>query len=371
MPQTLRYLSYPFRGGALVVNLLFSLIFVLLIEAFNSVGLFALFSLPLWLLLLGAYLGYCFTAGAQAADGSLDPPPAGYSQLSPFNLRPVLFAASMAAIYAALSALLDRLPALLVLALIAPAAAGAFIAHRPVYALNPVLWWHIILRLGTRYPMMVGLLALVSLLIHYRPDNLLLLVSISMTMACGVGLFFGLGRILYLNRDRLGLESDGSEEERRERIEQRQRNDEFRKRVADWHRLHARGHHQDAVDVIRAWLEVTRGGIEDWELVFDALLEWHDTRTAALYAAYLVEKLDNLKMAPRAFSHYQTIWDRHGPVALNSDTQLYRMAQLAKDAGRNDIAARLLKNLPHLFPDSPLVGTSRTQVDALKREGFG
>ena len=365
----LQDLLYPFRGSALYVSVAFALLFSALVLVARTTGVFALYSLPLWLLFSASFLHYCFAVGERAADGHLDAPPAGFSQLGPFRLKPLLFLFTLGAAFSALRALLEPLSAALILAAIAPAMTGAFIGHRAVtFQLNPLSWLHIAMRLGLRYVAMVGLLLPLILAIVYLPGNVALPLLLFLIMACLVGLFFGLGRILYLGREALGIEADGSEAERERRALEKREAAEFRARVADWHRLHTRGRFEDAADVAQAWLEATAAEIEEWERVLYALLEWHDTRTVALFVPRLVEKLAGLKKLSRAYAHYQAVWDRHGPVPLQSDSSLYRMAQLAKAAGRSDIAARLLKNLPHLFPDSPLVGTAGYELQALRRE---
>ena len=369
MPALIQDLLYPFRGGALFVSLAFALLFSGLVVVARHTGVFALYSLPLWLLFAASFLHYCFAIGERAADGNLDAPPAGFTQLGPFRLKPLLFLFTLGAAFSALRALLEPLSASLILAVIAPAMAGAFIGHRAMtFQLNPLSWLRVATRLGIRYVAMVGLLLPLILALVYLPGNVALPLLLFLVMACLVGLFFGLGRILYLGREELGIESDGSEAERESRAAEKREAAGFRARVADWHRLHTRGRFEDAADVAQAWLEANGAGVEEWERVLYALLEWQDTRTAALFLPRLVEKLAGLKKLSRAYAHYQAVWDRHGPVPLQSDTSLYRMAQLAKTAGRSDIAARLLKNLPHLFPASPLVGTARYELQALQRE---
>jgi tetratricopeptide (TPR) repeat protein len=360
--------SYPLRGTALGVGLALSLLFSALILVGRNVGVFALYSLPLWLLLSASFLHYCFAVGERAVDGHLDAPPAGFSQLGPFHFRPLLFLLTLGAVFSALQFLVGGLPAALLVAGLTPAIASAFLAHHSLgFQLNPISWLGIILRLGPRYIAMAALLLPACALVVYQPANLLLPVFLFLLLSCVIGLFFGLGRVLYLNRDLLGIEADGSEEDRLQREAARLEAEAFRRRVEDWRSLHRRGHYQDAVDVIRAWLDVNHADIEEWERVFDALLEWQNTNTAARFTPFLVDKLFLLRQDTRALEHYRRIWARHGPLPLSSDDSLYRMARLAKDAGQVEIAARLLKNLPHLFPDSPLVGTARHELHHLEQ----
>lgn len=364
-----RNLLYPLRSRALGVSLISSLLFSTLVLVVRNSGAFALYSLPLWLLFTASFLHYCFAVGERAADGHLDAPPAGYSQLAPFRLKPLLFLVTLAAAWSALHAVIEPLAAALVLACLVPAIAAAFIGHRVLaFQLNPLSWLQIVLRLGPRYAVMVALLVPLSLTVVYLPANLVLPVFLFVMLASVIGLFFGLGRVLYLNRDALGIEAEGSDEDHQRLEDARREAEAFRRRVEDWRRLHRRGHHQDVVDIIRAWLDATRAGVEEWERVFDALLEWQNPKTAALFTPFLIDKLFGLRQESRAFAHYRTIWDRHGPLPLSTDDGLYRMARLSRDAGRTDIAMRLLKNLPHLFPDSPLVGTARHELQRLEHE---
>lgn len=369
MPVLTRILFYPLRGNALAVSLVASLLFGVLVLAVNHSGLFALYSLPLWLLFSASFLHYCFAVGERAAEGHLDAPPAGFGQLAPFRLKPLLFLVTLGVAWSALRVVVDPLAAALVLACLVPAIAAAFIGHRALaFQLNPLSWLRIVLRLGTRYAVMVALLVPLCVTVVYLPASIALPVFLFVLFACVIGLFFGLGRVLYLNRDLLGIEAEGSDEDRLQRDEARREALAFRRRVEDWRRLHRRGHHQDVVDVARAWLEANQAGVDEWERVFDALLEWQNTRSAALFAPFLIDKLFTLRQDSRAYAHYRRIWDRHGPLPLSSDDSLYRMARLSREAGRTDIAMRLLKNLPHLFPHSPLVGTARHELQGLQRD---
>ncbi len=83
---------------------------------------------------------------------------------------------------------------------------------------------------------------------------------------------------------------------------------------------------------------------------------------AAMYVPTLVEKMIVSRNSAKALKHFQSVWDRYGPIPLISDNSMMKVSLLARDIGRKDIASSLLRNLPLKFPSSPLISQAESEL---------
>ena len=367
MRKLFKLIIYPYQGAALGLNLVLTVVFSFVVWS-KAVGVYALFVLPIPIILLPWFMKYCLITGEHSADGSEEQPVFGMSNLNPLEVKVISLVALLIGIAWGLNSFLDTLPTLLVMACISPAIISTFILQSStVNALNPFLWGLFIWRLGLSYLAMVFVIVVVATLLYLIPDGFLVVVKVSLVLAIFVGMFHAIGVIIYNNKENLSIEASENAEERQIREQADEKEKHFNHLVADWYRLSRTDRSRQALDSVQNYLDGSNAELEDYEKVFREFMQWQNPKMAAMYVPTLVEKMIMFRNGTKALQHFQSAWDRYGPIPLLSDGSMMKMALLARDIGRKDIATSLLRNIPHKFPESPLGNQAEVELEKIKR----
>jgi hypothetical protein len=365
MSKLFKLFFYPYQGAALWLNLVLTVVFSFVIWS-AAVGVFALFTLPIPIILLPWFMKYCLITGEHSANGSEEQPVLGMSQLNPLEVKVISLVGILIGIAWGLNSLLGTLPMLLVMACISPSIVSAFILQdSTLKALNPLLWILFVWHLGFSYLAMVMVIVVVAIMLYLIPDGFLVLAKVSLVLAIFVGMFHAIGVIIYNNKDKLNIEVSENARERQKREQADEKERHFNGLVKDWYRLSRSERYREALDSVQSYLHGGNEKLEDYENVLLEFMQWQNPKMAAMYVPVMVEKMIMLRSSAKALKHFQAVWDRYGPIPLLSDTSMMKMALLARDTGRNDIAASLLRNIPPKFPNSSLLGQAEAELAKL------
>lgn len=346
MQSIIGILLYPYSGSALLLNLILSIIFSFLLWAINTVGPFALFTVPIWILLLPAYGNYCLTVGKRSAHGQREPPVMTYHEISPFDNRAITLVLLLSVITMISLKFIGPVAAILIMSFLTPAILSAFILTTTARALNPLNWFQYIWRLGGGYISLIILLFITALLALFIPDGLWTIAKVSLFLAIILAGFYATGLLIYANGDKLHLENPAqlAEQQRRER-ESRKKEDRFMGTVYQMVKTHR---DSDAINFLLTRYH-QQSAAHELENLYQHLNHWGPSRTLLCLGRLAIEKLDAEQRFGRAIvliEQCQAVSPRFELADL-SRTLFY--AQMALDTGKPGVAQRLLEKAPERY----------------------
>jgi hypothetical protein len=376
----LRYLTYPLRGGSLVLIVIFSLLLTL-------AGAGGLLGLPLTLIVLACFFSYGFVLLDHAADGAIEPPVFAIEMMNPANEpRPVAFLIIAGAFYALTewwarsigegTVETLRIIGLLVLpaTLMVQGATGSVLR-----SLDPRAIGVLIFKVGGSYALVLGIIAVLYVLVrgllalvpdpglpHSLPLHLDEILGLSLLMYLWLACFALAGGVLYEHRDELGLEPSHSperEEEKREREHRHELDHVIDSIFAEW-----RGG-----SFLNAWAQVEKR-IQASPDPMGAMLElyeraatWSDLRLAHRLAQDLLPKLLLARRNGEALDVIRACVRQDPQFRPMHAAETLRLAELARDAGDRPTARALLREFASRYPQDSSVVAAENLARQLER----
>ncbi|HEY0686514.1 MAG TPA: hypothetical protein VGD45_29515 [Steroidobacter sp.] len=361
--ETLKYLSIPLRGAALVLILSFSIL--LLLAAHGG-----LLGLPLALLVASWFFKYGFALLDQVADGVNEPPVLSYEMLNPANeSRPLGLVVVVAVFYfltdmlrfslgAEAVTVLRAVGLLLVPAIIMTQAASGF-----AQSLNPLVLLQIVARVPGSYALILAVLAgawwLATVLVTWLPGAELPLaieiplpevVRIAVLMYAWLASFAMIGGVLYVRRQELGFEPSRSPEraaEKNKRERARQIDLLIDRIFAEWRG----GAYGNAWRTIEKHLNDSPRPSDELRDLFERASQWPDPRLAHRLAQELIPQLLAARKTGDALHVVRKqlqVDDKFRPLQ-SSDT--IKLVELARDGGDRRTARTLLSGFAERYED--------------------
>lgn len=361
--ETLKYLSIPLRGPALILIVTFSILLLI-------AGAGGLLGLPLALLVISWFFKYGFAVLDQVADGVNEPPVLAVEMLNPANESRPLGLLVVMAVFHALTEVM-RLSAgdevvtvvravglLLVPAIIMTQAASGF-----VQSLNPVVLFQIIVRVPDSYALILAVLAgawwLATLLVTWLPGAELPFaieipmpegIRIAILMYAWLASFAMIGGVLYVRRLELGFEPAHSPErdaEKANRDRQRELDHVIDRIFAEWRG----GAYGNAWRTIEKHLSESPRPSDELRDLFQRASQWPDQRLAHRLAQELIPQLLSARRTGDALNiaRAQLQADANFKPLASGDT--IKLIELARDAGDRRTARVLLAGFSERYQD--------------------
>ncbi|TNF92129.1 MAG: hypothetical protein EP297_13930 [Gammaproteobacteria bacterium] len=368
----IKTITYPFRSTALVVNLSFTVMISLLIFGLNYGGVIgAMMTLPGWIILLPWFMKYCFIVGKRSAYGDNNAPNLSYDDLSPFEMLPIVFTATLVTLAVTIYSLLGPTAAVVLIVTLTPAIISAFILEDSIIqAMNPLSWFTYMIRMGLAYLAMLVILLAASALLYLIPDGIGVLLTVLLVQSIFIGMFHAAGKLLYSKKDSIEFDIF-TREEQLAQIDQHFEDKHFADKVSKWHRMSGIKHYDDALQEMLAYVSEKEDSVDSYAQIFSALIEWRDLKMSAMFMQHYNEKLIRMKQSGQALSNLLLIWDKFGPVMPKSDSTALQFAQLARERNREDVASAILKHFANAFPDSPMLGKVLQYLRELENKNVG
>ena len=355
MTPLIRYLLTPLTGAALVVLVLFALLFGLA----RAAGLFGLW---LGIALLAPASGYAFSLLDAMAEGRRRPPELSARLLNPLNERRPLWLAGAILVgfglTEAVRALAPGVPAALaggLLVALLPAAI-ALLGLRlsdPLHVFNPMTLLRIVRDMGTHYLAVIAAAAIAAFSISLAATAPISVVLANfVTLYALFAVFSVVGGSLYLRRSRLGTETVDSPEQREEHalLENKRERDLFLDGV--YRRLRA-GRRQSAYDQITARLASSADDLAEHAAIFDALIGWDDASCALDVGRELIRGLIEARRSPEALLVAKRCLAQAPEFRPDRAAETLRLANEARDGGEPRVALKLLEGFEARYPGDP------------------
>jgi hypothetical protein len=344
-----RYFLLPFRGGALVLALTFTLGLLLAVHA-------GLMGIPLAVVLVSWLFKYCFILLDATVAGAEEPPVLSIEMVNPLDEQRPLAQAILIAAGAMLALELARhtipgigwLTGALLVVLLPASIAVLGMSGNPLRAAWPPELLSLIWGIGRDYAMLVcSILALAGLVVALIRYGAPIWMLISGTQLALLLTFALVGGVLHEHRLELGIEFRS----RRERLADRLRDEHVseRNRVLDVAYAKFRvGKPLEGWQEIHAWLNL-HGGAEDPDdklllehrAVLAAAARWDDVRPADrltddVVGLYLARRETGraLEVVEERLASNPLYRPRHAAHAV-------RLAELAAAAGKRALRRRL------------------------------
>jgi hypothetical protein len=362
-----RYVLFPFRGGALVLLLTFTL--------GQELALYAgWMGLPLAIALLSWFFKYCFILLDAIVIGAAEPPVLSVEMINPINeQRPLgqalLIAAGVAlclGVGKVLGAVLGWLTAALLLVLLPASIATLGMTGHLLRAAWPPELWSVIRGVGRDYLLLVvaipGLALLFFALGHYGASSWVLIGGGQLSFLLAFAL---IGSVLHEHRLALGIEYRTLEEHIAERTEREHASE--RNRMMDHAYMKFRvGKPLEGWQEIQSWFKSKRapapagGSFADRSVagrsVVDAgdelLLEhravlaiaarWDDVRPADRLTNELIELYFARRQTGRALEVVEERLASNPKFTPSSPAHALRLAELAAAAGKRALRRQLV-----------------------------
>jgi hypothetical protein len=344
-----RYVLFPFRGGALVLALTFTLGQVLAVHAGFA-------GIPLALALLSWFFKYCFVLLDAIIIGADEPPVLSIEMINPVDEQRPVAQAILIAAGAMLAVESGKLagPAIgwmsgMLLLFVLPASIGTMgMTGNALRAAWPPELWSLIHSVGRDYLLLVcgivGLAGLVLALAYYAPVWLLIAgahMALLLTFAL-------VGSVVHEHRLELGIEYRTM----REHIEERSRreHESERNRMMDHAYMKFRvGKPGEGWQEIEAWLQSKRAGEDpgdklllEHRAVLATAARWEDVRAADRLTNELVELYFARRETGRALDAVEERLAANPKFRPTHAAHTLRLAELAAAAGKRALRRQLV-----------------------------
>jgi hypothetical protein len=344
-----RYVLFPFRGGALVLLLTFTLGQELALQA-------GWMGLPLTVALLSWFFKYCFILLDSIVIGAAEPPVLSVEMINPINeqrpLGQALLIAGGAALCWALGTAVPVLgwltAALLLLLLPASIATLGMTGHLLRAAWPPELW-SVIRGVGRDYLLLVvaipGLALLFFTLGHYGANSWVLIGGGQLSFLLAFAL---IGSVLHEHRLELGIEYRTLEEHIAERTEREHASE--RNRMMDHAYMKFRvGKPLEGWQEIQTWFKSKRSGLDpsdelllEHRAVLAIAARWDDVRPADRLTNELIELYFARRQTGRALEVVEERLAANPKFTPSHPAHALRLAELAGAAGKRALRRQLV-----------------------------
>jgi hypothetical protein len=357
-----RYVLFPFRGGALVLLLTFTL--------GQELALYAgWMGLPLAIALLSWFFKYCFILLDAIVIGAAEPPVLSVEMINPINeQRPLgqalLIAAGVAlclGVGKVVGAVLGWLTAALLLLLLPASIATLGMTGHLLRAAWPPELWSVIRGVGRDYLLLVvaipGLALLFFALGHHGANSWVLIGGGQLSFLLAFAL---IGSVLHEHRLALGIEYRTLEEHIAERTEREHASE--RNRMMDHAYMKFRvGKPLEGWQEIQSWFKSKRAGVSAGDSLAgrsvmdpgdELLLEhravlaiaagWDDVRPADRLTNELIELYFARRQTGRALEVVEERLAANPKFTPSSPAHALRLAELAAAAGKRALRRQLV-----------------------------
>lgn len=325
-----------------------------------------LFGLPLALLLLSWFFKYAYVVLDTAMRGFDEPPVLSIEMVNPVSeQRPLGQLLIIGIFYAATAALEPYIGAGVVsalriaaLALLPACIAVLGVTGSIVKAVNPVVLFAMVQRLGGYYAIAAAAIAAPAILTWgivsgvFSGIALGVPLTLALVMFTTLAAFSVVGGVLYEKRHELDLNAWQSPERDRAR-ENRETTRQHEQLIDELYGHWRGGARTEALQAAHKWLDTRNHGFEDYDWLCTRLLAWPDRRLAhRLAQEYVTRLLDARRPAPAlevARRHLESDADFRPAKAA----ELIRLVNVARDAGDRILARRLLADFERHFPNDP------------------
>ncbi len=231
---------------------------------------------------------------------------------------------------------------------------------RPLHAINPLAWLHLIRGLGPWYLVVLGVIAAYGLLLEgLRESQIWQIVQLLAAMFGFLSVFTVLAGALYERRHELGLDAWHAPErkEQRDRDEAERRNQRTIDAAYDQVRI---GKHTNAWKLLQDWLGARGNAIEDYGWLCERLSCWTDPRYAARMTQEYLERLLSLRRNGEALDVLAARLRVDPEFRPKSAASTFALAGFAARGGAKPIARRLLGDFAQRFAgDSAVAAANR------------
>jgi len=345
-----RYVLFPFRGGALVLLLTFTLGQEL---AFHS----GFAGVPLALALLSWFFKYCFILLDAIVTGAAEPPVLSVEMINPINeQRPLgqalLIAGGVAlslALGKAAGAALGWLTGAVLLLLLPASIATLGMTGNLLRAAWPPELWSVIRGVGRDYLLLVvaipGLTLFFIALGHYGASSWVLIGGGQLSFLLAFAL---VGSVLHEHRLELGIEYRTLKEQIAERTEREHASE--RNRMMDHAYMKFRvGKPLEGWQEIQTWLIAQRAGVDpsdglllEHRAVLAIAEHWDDVRPADRLTNELVELYFTRRQTGRALDIVEERLASNPKFKPTHAAHTLRLAELAAAAGKRALRRQLV-----------------------------
>jgi hypothetical protein len=363
-------LALPFRPPPLLLVAIFAVLAQLAVKSW-------LVGIPLLLILVSWFFKYCFMLLDHAAQGRPGAPVLTPEAANPVGeMRPLAYGLSIATFFLATRALGNVTDPSLASALrfAALLALPAIIAVHSITgswaeALNPRTVALTISRLGSAYVVIVLVAVACWWLgreIVFDAGGLSLMLRSAAMMLVWMMLFSVIGGVLYARRDELGFEPEQSPERNRGR-DDRER-DRERDRFVDQVFAETRsGKLQNAWSSIQQRATQSADVVGEYSWIYARVARWPDARLAEQLAQELLTRLLVARRNGEALDVVQERLQANAEFRPRAGSEVIRLAELARDAGRRPLARMLLQDFDRNFPGHAAQTTARQLLEQLVR----
>jgi hypothetical protein len=340
-----RYVLFPFRGGALVLLLTFTL--------GQELALYAgWMGLPLAIALLSWFFKYCFILLDAIVIGAAEPPVLSVEMINPINeQRPLgqalLIAAGVAlclGVGKVLGAVLGWLTAALLLLLLPASIATLGMTGHLLRAAWPPELWSVIQGVGRDYLLLVvaipGLALLFFALGHYGANSWVLIGGGQLSFLLAFAL---IGSVLHEHRLALGIEYRTLAEHIAERTEREHASE--RNRMMDHAYMKFRvGKPLEGWQEIQSWFKSKRADelLLEHHAVLAIAARWDDVRPADRLTNELIELYFARRQTGRALEVVEERLATNPKFIPSSPAHTLRLAELAAAAGKRALRRQLV-----------------------------
>jgi len=365
-------LIYPLRGHALPLLIIFSFLLWLTLGSMTRIVLF--------FTMLAGTLKYAYGVLEDTMLGYSTPPPLTFERWNPTNLRPVKQLLYLIFIISTTYMLQDFGGDRLALSFFAwgiffmPASAIIIANQNSLSAaLNPLMLFVLVYKIGSKYLLVTLLFALNLMLslpifllmplvnmtlpkIGLEINVFLLLLLVMLDMYLLLMIFHLLGFVVYHRRESLGFEVVFSPEQEEEAQQQAQ-NKQVEALLEEVYWLsRQRGQEQNAVELLLVKLPEFDDRIDIHQQIFERTCLWETSKVALVDGRYYLNLLLQKKQLSTALAVYQTCLSFDPQFAPKTS---YQILPLAKQAYRERQYSFTLSILENFLTDYP------THVDSV------
>ena len=361
----IRLIVLPARPTPLVLIVVFALGLTLAARA-------GLFGIPLALLLLSWFFKYAFVVFDTTSRGFDEPPVLSIEMVNPANeQRPLGQLLIVGVFYGATGAMEPLVGSAVVsflrfsaLALLPASIATLGSAGSIVEAVNPVVLFGLIRRLGALYLVVIAAVAAPAGLAwaittqSFGSFELGLPLTLALMMFCGLSAFSVIGGMLYEKRDELGLDAWKSPERDRTRAS-RETGIQHERFIDELYGHWRSGARTEARQAAEKWLDAHQRDPDEYEWLCSRLLKWPDRRLAHRLAQDYIARLLDARRASDALGVARRHLDADADFRPARASELIRLVTVARDAGDRAVARRLIADFETHFPNDSAAAVAR------------
>jgi hypothetical protein len=345
----LRAILVPFQPASLVLIGVFALLLTFMLSVAGFWGLIASLFIHIWV------LKYCYVLIEHIADGATEPPVMDADMLSPFETRPWMQGALLAAGGTLCYKLGDGLglaAAIVLLAALPASTALLGMGENVFQAMNPLAWYRVIRGLGPLYVALLAALASVAgicwLLLRWQPP---LLLGVAIVLFCEIAFFSLIGSSIWMRRRALGFEPSRSPERQAARAES-ERVRERAKMLDDVFQQVRIGKHVDATAPLARWLRDVDPELaaRDSLHVAEQALKWKMPAALNPIGSTLIRHLLRFGRPDAALAVFELFRGHSDQFTMDSAADLRTLAEYAESVGKEELAQSMRLETPVHHP---------------------